>query len=120
MPIPCAGDLEELNQQLLAACQADEARTGITADAFALSAYDALFVVQNALVHANPQKKFANFKEAFVNEADHFNGVTGSTALDPAGDRENGDFDFWAVRLQGATATWVRIGTYNNGGITLF
>jgi len=97
-----------------------EARTGITADAFALSAYDALFVVQNALVHANPQKNFGNFKAAFVNEADHFNGVTGSTALDVAGDRENGDFDFWAVRLQDARATWVRIGTYNNGVLTIF
>ena len=27
VPIPCAGDLEGLNRQLLAACQADEART---------------------------------------------------------------------------------------------
>ena len=119
-PNPIFGLPDALRNRWQPIADAIEARTGITADAFALSAYDALFVVQNALVHANPQKKFANFKEAFVNEADHFNGVTGSTALDPAGDRENGDFDFWAVRLQGATATWVRIGTYNNGGITLF
>jgi hypothetical protein len=27
VPIPRAGDLEELNRQLLAACQADEGRT---------------------------------------------------------------------------------------------
>src|SRR6266513_2664467 len=119
-PNPIFGLPDALRNRWQPIADSIEARTGITADAFALSAYDALFVVQNALVHANPQKKFANFKEVFVNEADHFNGVTGSTALDPAGDRENGDFDFWAVRLQGATATWVRIGTYNNGGITLF
>jgi branched-chain amino acid transport system substrate-binding protein len=97
-----------------------EARTGIMPDAFALSAYDALFVVQLALVHANPQKNFDNFKAAFVDEAGHYQGVTGSTALDPAGDRLNGDFDFWAVRLQGGGYTWVRIGTYNNGVLTLF
>ena len=119
-PNPIFGLPDALQNRWQPIANAIEARTGITADAFALSAYDALFVVQNALVHANPQKNFGNFKAAFVNEADHFNGVTGSTALDPAGDRENGDFDFWAVRLQGATATWVRIGTYNNGGITLF
>ena len=119
-PNPIFGLPDALQNRWLPIANAIEARTGITADAFALSAYDALFVVQNALVHANPQKNFGNFKAAFVNEADHFNGVTGSTALDAAGDRENGDFDFWAVRLQGATATWVRIGTYNNGVLTVF
>ena len=119
-PNPIFGLPDALRNRWQPIADAIEARTGITADAFALSAYDALFVVQNALVHANPQKNFGNFKGAFVNEADHFNGVTGSTALDAAGDRENGDFDFWAVRLQGATATWVRIGTYNNGVLTVF
>ena len=119
-PNPIFGLPDALQNRWQPIANAIEARTGITADAFALSAYDALFVVQNALVHANPQKNFGNFKAAFVNEADHFNGVTGSTALDAAGDRENGDFDFWAVRLQDARATWVRIGTYNNGVLTVF
>jgi len=119
-PNPIFGLPDALRNRWQPVADAIEARTGITADAFALSAYDALFVVQNALVHANPQKNFGNFKAAFVNEADHFNGVTGSTALDVAGDRENGDFDFWAVRLQDARATWVRIGTYNNGVLTIF
>jgi len=119
-PNPIFGLPDALQNRWQPIANAIEARTGITADAFALSAYDALFVVQNALVHANPQKNFGNFKAAFVNEADHFNGVTGSTALDAAGDRENGDFDFWAVRLQDARVTWVRIGTYNNGVLTVF
>src|SRR5262249_9999008 len=104
-PNPIFGLPDGLRDRWQPIADAIEARTGITADAFALSAYDALFVVQNALVHANPQKNFNNFKAAFVNEADHFNGVTGSAALDAAGDRENGDFDFWAVRLSGAMAT---------------
>lgn len=119
-PNPIFGLPDALRNRWQPVADAIEARTGITPDAFALSAYDALGVVTNALVHGNPQKNFANFKAAFVNEAGHYNGVTGSTALDAAGDRENGDFDFWAVRLQGATDTWVRIGTYNNGVITLF
>jgi len=46
--------------------------------------------------------------------------VTGSTALDAAGDRLNGDFDFWAVRLRNGNYTWVRVGTYNNGILTVF
>lgn len=30
------------------------------------------------------------------------------------------DFDFWAVRPQGAGYGWVRIGTYVDGVLTLF
>jgi branched-chain amino acid transport system substrate-binding protein len=96
-----------------------EARTGITADAFALSTYDALFVVNLALVHAKPQKNFGNFKAAFVEEAAHYRAITGSTELDAAGDRLNGDFDFWAVRLRNGNYTWVRVATYNNGVLTV-
>jgi branched-chain amino acid transport system substrate-binding protein len=96
-------------------------RTGITPDAFALSAYDALFVVQRALRHVKRvKKKFGKFKSAFVDEANSYHGVTGSTALDAAGDRVNSDFDFWAVRLQNGTYSWVRVATYNNGSLTVF
>jgi branched-chain amino acid transport system substrate-binding protein len=97
-----------------------EAHTGITPDAFALSTYDALFVVNLALVHANPQKNFGNFKAAFIEEADHYRGITGSTALDAAGDRLSGDFDFWAVRLRNGSYTWVRVATYSNGILRVF
>src|SRR5438874_6553477 len=93
-----------------------EARTGIKPDAFALSTYDALFVLQRALEDVGDLRNFAAFKAAFMSEADAYSGITGSTALNSAGDRANGDFDFWAVRND----TWVRIGTYNNGSLTLF
>lgn len=97
-----------------------EARTGIPADAFALSAYDALFVVQQALRATGSLKDFASFKSAFVHAADSYSGVTGSTALDAAGDRLSADFDFWAVRQVNGTFSWIRIGTYANGAITIF
>jgi len=67
-----------------------EASTGITPDAFALSAYDALFVVNLALQRPKPLKNFNRFKAEFIEEAEHYRGVTGSTALDAAGDRETG------------------------------
>ena len=97
-----------------------EARTGIAPDAFALSTYDALFVVNLALVHAQPQKNFGRFKAAFIEEAEHYHGVTGSTELDAAGDRLNGDFDFWAVRLRNGDYTWVRVAAYSNGVLRVF
>ena len=97
-----------------------QARTGITPDAFALSAYDALFVVNLALQHPKPLKNFNRFKEAVIEEADHYQGVTGSTALDAAGDRMSGDFDFWAIRLRNGNYTWVRVAAYSNGILRVF
>ena len=94
------------------------ARTGIEPDAFALSTYDVLFVIQRALEDVGDLKNFAAFKAAFVSEADAYSGITGSLALNSAGDRVNGDFDFLSVRSD----NWVRIGTYDssNGQITIF
>ncbi len=120
-PNPIFGLPEELRSKWQPIANKIERRTGITADAFALSAYDALFVVQRALQDvSHPNKNFDNFKAAFVEEANAYHGVTGSTALDPAGDRLNGDFDFWAVRRRNGSYIWVRIGSYNNGVLTLF
>jgi branched-chain amino acid transport system substrate-binding protein len=119
-PNPIFGLPDNLRNRWQPIADAVEARTGITPDAFALSTYDALFVVNLALVHAKPQKNFGNFKAAFIEEAGHYRGVTGSTALDAAGDRQSGDFDFWAVRLRNSDYKWVRVGTYNNGVLSVF
>jgi len=119
-PNPTFGLPDALQSLWQPVANAIEARTGITADAFALSAYDALFVVAQALQDAGNLKDFARFKEAFVNAANAYSGVTGSTALDSAGDRLNADFDFWAVRLTNGSYDWARIGTYTNGTLTLF
>jgi len=120
-PNPIFGLPEALRNEWLPVANAMEARTGIPADAFALSAYDALFVVQLALRDLKFLKRsFANLKATFVAEASRYQGVTGSTALDPAGDRMNGDFDFWAVRPHNGHYIWVRVGTYSNGVLRLF
>jgi len=65
-------------------------------------------------------RDFPAFKAAFVDEASAYEGVTGSTALDAAGDRLKRDFDFWAVEPQGGDHSWVRIGTYIDGVLTIF
>jgi len=119
-PNPTFGLDDALQNLWQPVANAIEARTGITPDAFALSAYDALFVVERALRVTGNLKDFASFKSVFVDAANAYSGVTGSTALDAAGDRLNADFDFWAVRLTNGNYGWVRIGTYTNGTITLF
>jgi branched-chain amino acid transport system substrate-binding protein len=119
-PNPIFGLDDALQNEWQPIADAIEARTGITPDAFALSAYDALFVVQRALEDVGDLKDFPAFKAAFVDEANAYEGVTGSTALDAAGDRLKRDFDFWAVQPQGGGHSWVRIGTYIDGVLTIF
>ena len=119
-PNPIFGLPDSLRNRWQPIADEIEARTGITPDAFALSAYDALFVVNLALQHPKPLKNFERFKSAVIEEADHYRAITGSTELDAAGDRLNGDFDFWAVRLRNGNYTWVRVGSYNNGVLTGF
>ena len=119
-PSPTFGLDDALQKLWQPVADAIEARTGITPDAFALSAFDALFVVERALRVTGNLKDFSSFKSAFVDAANAYSGVTGSTALDTAGDRLSADFDFWAVRQVNGTFSWVRIGTYTNGTITLF
>ena len=115
-PNPIFGLPDSLQSEWQPIVDEIEARTGIKPDAFALSTYDVLFVLQRALQDVGDLKDFAAFKEAFVNEADAYSGITGSLELNPAGDPANGDFDFWAVRND----AWVRTGTYDNGAITIF
>jgi hypothetical protein len=77
-------------------------------------------VIQRALEDVGDLKNFVDFKTAFVSEADAYSGITGSMALDSAGDRLNGDFDFWAVRFENGSYGWVRVGSYSNGSLSVF
>ena len=114
-PNPIFGLDDALESRWGPVAAAVKARSGIDADAFALSAYDALFVVVRAHQATNRRGGFAAFKSAFVAAANAYDGVTGSTALDPAGDRVSADFDFWAVRPDAGGYRWVRVGRYVDG-----
>ena len=77
-------------------------------------------MVNLALQHPKALKNFDRFKAEFIEEAAHYQGVTGSTELDAAGDRLTGDFDFWAVRLRNGSYAWVRVAAYSNGILRIF
>ena len=119
-PNPIFGLPDSLQSEWQPIAEEIEARTGIKPDAFALSTYDGLFVIERALEDVGDLKNFEAFKAAFVSEADAYSGITGSLALNSAGDRANGDFDFWAVRLENGSYAWVRTGTYSSGVLTVF
>jgi branched-chain amino acid transport system substrate-binding protein len=119
-PNPIFGLKDSLSSKWRPVSRAIRKRTGLTPDAFALSAYDALFVADRALQKTGGVHHFSKFKATFLRESRRFSGVTGSTALDAAGDRRSSNFDFWAVRSVNGSYEWVRTGTYHDGLLTVF
>lgn len=84
-------------------------KTGLRPDTYALAVYDAAWVAARALRQAGPLAPFAAFRTAFVAQADAHAGITGPTALNAAGDRKYGDYDFWAIR----SGEWQRVAVYS-------
>ncbi len=93
---------------------ADRIKTisGIEADAFALAAYDAMWVIAYTLEKTNGSvADFRNLKTVFAQQSNTYIGVTGATALDTFGDRSSGAFDYWGIQKTGTTYTWAVTGT---------
>jgi branched-chain amino acid transport system substrate-binding protein len=87
--------------------------TGIEPDAFGLSAYDALTLAAQAATVADPTADATAYAAALVSTAATSSGITGPLALNDAGDRAAGPFDFWAVCTAGdAGPAWVLGATY--------
>jgi branched-chain amino acid transport system substrate-binding protein len=87
------------------------ASTGIEPDAFALAAYDAMWVIAHTL--ENTQGSTADFtrlKTTFAQQSNNYIGVTGSTSLDSYGDRASGAFDYWGIVRAGAGYKWSIVG----------
>jgi branched-chain amino acid transport system substrate-binding protein len=75
----------------------------------ALTAYDAVWVAGlSALVADDP----AGLRRAVPRTAEHYFGVSGWTALNPAGDRDAADYDFWALADQDGSLVWQRSAHY--------
>jgi branched-chain amino acid transport system substrate-binding protein len=89
------------------------ARAGAQPDAFALAVYDAVWITAISYLAAGGRGQFDALKKAFVTTADGLYGASGWTALNAAGDRRFGDFDFFALAQSGSTYNWVRRGHYN-------
>ncbi|HEX8172026.1 MAG TPA: ABC transporter substrate-binding protein [Thermoanaerobaculia bacterium] len=92
----------------------DEIRTriGFTPDAYALSVYDAAWVAVLAMIEVDDDDKL--LRESFTRNVQRHWGLTGPTALDPAGDRKIANFDFWTV----VNGEWVRTAQYASGHIS--
>ena len=87
-------------------------RANLAPDAFALAVYDAVWVAAKAYLATGTSPDAAELKQAFTATAGTHFGATGWTALNAAGDRRYGDFDFWAIRREGGALRWTRVAHY--------
>lgn len=105
--VPNFGLPQQINPNLAAIIAAIKSKTGIDPDAYALSVYDAMWVI--ALTESSFPKlptEFSTLKSVFQSEADHYYGITGPVILNTAGDRSVGSFDYWGIVNQGGTYQW--------------
>lgn len=86
-------------------------RTGIAPDAFALAAYDAMWVIASTYnAFPNAEAQFHYLKSEFPIEAGKYYGATGATMLNAAGDRAVGSYDYWGIAKEGNGYKWVEVG----------
>jgi branched-chain amino acid transport system substrate-binding protein len=99
-----------------------EATTGHNPDAYALTAYDAAWVGMKSYLAVGTSPSISALKKEFVRQAEIYDGVTGNTALDVNGDRAVGNYDFWGMKQQSGTFSWVVMARYNSatGVLTRF
>ncbi len=92
---------------------------GTPPDVYAYTAYDALQVLVRTAVLTGDKASADQIKSVFVSEAGAYFGVTGNTTLDANGDRAEGNYDFWSVKLDTSGYTWKRTARYFSATGTL-
>jgi branched-chain amino acid transport system substrate-binding protein len=113
-PNPTLGLSAAAGPKWMALTERVKQQLGSEPDAFALAAYDACWV--SALLHT---MKDESSRAIFLNQvlprvAELYCGATGWTALNEAGDRRYGDFDFWAIREVNGVLAWKKVVKYQS------
>lgn len=88
-------------------------KTGNIPESFALGVYDTVWLIAKTLASHRGKVRVENFPSAFTNEASSFFGTTGWTVLNAAGDRQFGNFDFWAIREEEGILQWKVVAHYH-------
>jgi branched-chain amino acid transport system substrate-binding protein len=114
---PTYGLGDELLQQDAGLIGTIADRSGFPPDAFTLAAYDALHVATLAAA-AVGLGDIGTYRSELFTQAGAYTGATGATALNPAGDRAVGDYDFYQV-CGGTTPFWQRVTAYEAAGGSL-
>jgi branched-chain amino acid transport system substrate-binding protein len=110
---PSVGLPSALESQYKPIAERIKAITGLEPDAFALAVYDAVWAIAYTIEANNGDiSDFAKLKTSFVEQANKHQGITGSDALDEAGDRASGTFDYFGITksIVDGTYSWALVG----------
>ncbi len=88
-----------------------KAKDGAT-HVFGLVAYDALWLSVLTYIASDKSTDVNVLKKTFVKTAGSYQGATGVTELNEAGDRRFATYDIWAIREKNGTFNWERTGKY--------
>jgi branched-chain amino acid transport system substrate-binding protein len=85
-----------------------QAKTGLLPDAYALAAYDAVWVIARTVESTRTSgNDYTTVKNIFQTESAKYFGITGQTLLNAAGDRSSGVFDYWGITFEAGKYKWV-------------
>jgi branched-chain amino acid transport system substrate-binding protein len=84
-------------------------KLGRTPEAYAIAAYDALWVITFAYQVTGETDDIKVLKEAVVNATGYYYGSEDWSALNNEGDLESGIYDFWAVVEAESAFMWKRV-----------
>jgi branched-chain amino acid transport system substrate-binding protein len=88
-----------------------KSETGIEPDAYALAAYDAVWVIAKTVTALNnTNASYDLTKNVFNVESSKYFGITGPMLLNSAGDRSTGTFDYWGIVFEGGSYKWKLVG----------
>ena len=85
---------------------------GSSLTAYAAAFYDAVWVATLAYLATGGTEDAATLNQALHETANSYFGATGWTALNEAGDRAFGDYDFWTIEKVNEDYEWVRVARY--------
>jgi branched-chain amino acid transport system substrate-binding protein len=91
-------------------------------EVFALTTYDAVWVMGLSYAQALNPHDLNQFKSSLEHLAGFYNGITGTTTLDENGDRKFASFNFWGIDNSGSQYVWKSLGYYNHedGEVVIF
>jgi len=84
-------------------------KLGRTPESYAIAAYDALWVITYAYQTTGETDDIEVLKAAVVNATGYYYGSEDWSALNKAGDRESGIYDFWTVVEAESAFMWKRV-----------
>ncbi|MBU0473232.1 MAG: penicillin-binding protein activator [Bacteroidetes bacterium] len=88
-----------------------EQATELKPDAYTFAAYDAIKIA--SLAYESSDNGFTNLFSNYVTISTTYNGLTGLTEFNSAGDRKFGNFTFFEICGINPNFSWVSVGSYN-------